>query len=592
MSSGIQTDVWSDLDMHCPAEWYGGYKEGRLLQAGDAERALSDWFTGDWSGSTFRFQLSDYDMRLRKQLAGTTDRYWNQPIAARMTTRANRAVLGTPYTIFVGPMIDAQPLNPLQWEITVGDAISAGILSDRLQLPFRQIKDGFLDQLDAVSERLDPETPEPILYGEHRRIPLVSADSEQGFRPVPTYLGIMGGRHVWMVAGHACKQLGNIFLDGVAHGEGTNFLIATHPNHLSTFGTPYNDFLSSTYGVMRRYTLIFGVEGDPEADSVALGEVELTVDVNGIEDIGDGSGELIRKRFLQYKHFLINFVAHQGQDSYQSGEWLSTPQWSLMDAEVDVVEESSFDDADAISVERYPGLSPYFGYTGAAAIGVRSGDRAGVRDWIAKWNRSCGCRFGINHFGQMRIVLLHPTETAKAAARLYTDNYEILAGSFGTSVRWDMQATSIPFRTDYEHATGVWRTTNTAVNSEAIALYGRDIQSEIREYPFAPGIAESNHLAVLESRLRAHPLRFIRMEGIVGPDPASGDSLGYLDLGDYFKYLHYDAVTAQREERLAQVVRHTVRASARRVAIEAIDCEAYIGYDVEGSPGGSWGGSP
>src|SRR5688572_14842955 len=96
---GVSTDVWSDFNMHCPPDWYGGFKEGRLLSAGDAERSLSDWFTGDYVGSTFRYSLADTDGRLRAQLASTTDRYWTEPVAVRMTTRENRAVLGTPYTV-------------------------------------------------------------------------------------------------------------------------------------------------------------------------------------------------------------------------------------------------------------------------------------------------------------------------------------------------------------------------------------------------------------------------------------------------------------------------------------------------------------
>lgn len=115
--------------------------------------------------------------------------------------------------------------------------------------------------------------------------------------------------------------------------------------------------------------------------------------------------------------------------------------------------------------------------------------------------------------------------------------------------------------------------------------YGAEILGDVREYRFAPGITMSDHLARMEVLQRKDPPRLIVLEATVGPDYLN-ESLGYLDLGDYIRYTHFDAVSDLSEVRLAQIVRHQVQASRRRVQIEAVDCEDLIGFDVLG------GGSP
>jgi len=595
------TNFYSDQDMQCPGSYYGGFKEARVIAFGNADRALSHPWTGDWTGSTFSLQLSDYDRSIRERFASPTGRYWSEPLTVRMISRAARATLRTPYTPFVGPIIDATPTKPLAWDLTLGDIVSHTVLYDQGLLPWRLIRDGCLDQLSVVSDSLDSETPEPIIYGIHRRVPGIDPASPQGFCVTPTYLGIMDVSgddfHVWLLASHACADVPDIRVDTVSviADEGTQWLVPHHTGHDTEFGAPYIDFPSSTYGNDRRYSLIFGLVTDLEAaapaltdpDACALGHKQLTVEVEGIEPNGDGTGDAITDRILQYEDFLINYVAHRGPDGYQSGARLTTPSWALFDGDVPVIDEASFDACSAIGVERLPffddGSGTPAGYVGAAVIGARAGDRAGVRRWIASWNRSCGVRFGITHFGQIRICMLHPTAAIKAAAPLIRDATEILAGSFDTHVRWSEQANRIPFRADYNHATGVWTTTDVAEDLDAITNYARELLGEQREYAFAPGITMAYHLARLELLTTTHPPRTIVFEAPVVDE--RGETLASLDLGDYFRYRHFASVSSGPASiRLAQVVRHQVQVGARRVRIEALDCEDLLGYD--GTPAG------
>lgn len=613
----VVTDTYSDHDMQCPASWENGFKEGIVLEFGDGSRQASHPVTGDIVGSTFTVTLSDHRRRFREQLSSLLDRYWNGPHTVRMTTRANRAALGSAYTAFVGNIVDAQPRGPLAWELTLGDLVTDLLLSDQAQLPWRQIRDsGILPALDLVSDTLDLETPEPIIYGEHRRVPDVSPASPQGFIYEPTYLGIQtlgfpgspgqNQWYVWLVAGHALKFIPDVYtvdnsdptippvVTSVLADEGVAWLIPHYGgwNALHS-GNPYVDFRSPTTGADQRYTLIYGKVGSTDPERVISGQVQLAVAIMGIEDVGDSTGSLITDRLLQYEHFFINYVANAGPASYQAGNWLDNPTWSFFDSSVPICDTDSFEQASAIAAGRLPspGSPTVAGYIGAAIIGAHAGDRATARRWLADWNRSCGVRSAWTHFGQYRVGMLHPTAAIKAAAPLYTDSWEMLRDSFGTTVRWDQHANRIPFRADHEHTSGQWKTTGLADAGTSLANYNRSIVGEMRDYPFAPGITHAYHLARIESLMYQDPPRCPAFEATVGPDN-NGDSLGNLDVFDYVRYKSFQGINDDRGEiRLAWLTYHQVQSGKRRVRVELLDCEDLIDFDAPsidlstGSPG-------
>jgi hypothetical protein len=593
-------DAFSDLEMQDPSTYYGSYKQPFLLHAGDAERALSDPITGDVVSSTFRFVLGDQDEdedssagRLRAQLASEIDKYWTLPAWFFCTTRANRAELGLPFTAFAGRIVDVQPAFPRALEITLGDLLTERIVNDKLQIPWRLIRDGFLNQLDAVSEKLDLEQPEPIIYGEHNRTADGSPSTETGYRVEPIYLGVetvnSSEKHVWLIAGHACKDV-RVFVDDVEQTEANGWLIPGDAGFTSAFGASYVDKASSTFGTTRRYTLLYGTFGGgsrpfgrfrtSNADACAVGDKTLTVAVQGIESVGDGSGTLITDYYDIYKHFTVNFLANAGPDSYQSGAWLDSPQWSNPNGTViDVVHEASFDDCGDIAAQRIDG-----GLIGAVAIGLRAGDRSGPSRWIAEFNRNGFCQSGPVEPFQWGITTLHPTHAAKDAAVHYTDAYEVVEGSFSTAMEWDRHATHFPWRTDYEQTTGVWKSSGVVESAEV--NYYEHKEASVREYLFVPGEQQGEHLATLEAGLLANPPRLIKFDAPIGPD-LNDDSLAYRNPGEYITYEHFDAVTEERGARLAYVQRVGVRGSARRAYIVAMDVEDLINFDVGGSPAGS-----
>lgn len=578
---------WSDQDMQCPSTYYGGFKEARVMSFGVAERRLAV----EWQGSTIQLRVSDFDRSLRQALAGFTDRYWTREAwTVRIISREARAALEVALPVFVGPVIDAQPSPPLAMDVTLGDIVSRNLLSDRHQIPWRQIGDGPLDLFDELLEGLDLEAPEPIIYGEHHRILGDDPASGHGFRFTPILIGkrtVSGDQYwVWLVAGHAVADIPTAdvrdadgVLTDILPDEGSDWLIPHQAGFLGEFGAPYEDLASQTFGNDRRYTFIYGKVGATNPDAAAAGEVALLISVDGVEPNGDGSGTVITDRLEQYEHFLINYVANNGPQSYQSGAWLTNPEWSIFDQDVTIIDETSIEDCIVTAFARLDD-----GYIGAAVIGGTSSDRRGVRDWLALWNRSCDTQIGPNKYGQLMLSMLSPTQALKDAAPILTDAYEILDGSFQPGIGWDEQATQIQFRFDFNHLTGGWEGLETIVWADAEASYGRKIIGEAREYRFAPGITQANHVAGLELRRVQEPPRYVSL------GTAFRDDLNELELGDYINYQHFAAVhttegsPAPAEYRLAQIQGIAIDVDRRTLRFDCLDCEDLIDYDADVSP--------
>ncbi len=595
------TDSYSDVFLACPSDVENGPKEALVATSGRSERMASDHRTGEWSGGSFQFELID-DGRFRRQQASFTDRYWDT-VTVKMTTRGNRAIKGPWYVVHHGPVVEAKPIRPKGFRITLGDIVSRLLITDDgagADVPFRKIGDGFIDDsvgvMLTVDEHLDRDTPEPQVYGSHRRVPDIDPASPQGFCVLPIYLGTrdLSGNdyHVWMIAGHAVSDIPAwhvISPDGSTANftsEGSDWIVSHHAGHTAEFGAPYEDLRSATYGIDRRYTLFYGLVTDPFADvedltdpdACALGHKQLLVAVDGVEDVGDGSGVLITDRIQQYKHWLINYVANAGLNGYQSGNWLTNPTWDLFGSTVDVIDEDSFDACSAIAALRLPSndYEPTAGYIGAAVIGQSAGDTKSVKSWIAEWNRSCGLQHCITRKGQYKVFMLSPTQAIKDAAPFYNDQNHIIRNSFEEDLRYPEQANVVPFQADFNPGTGVWVTRDTFTWPDSIEKEQRSIPSEVLNYRFAPGITQSYHLARIEGlRSLWAPKVFTIETNLLDKH---NDSLAYREIGDYITYQSRFAIANSTGEiRLAQVQKLQVLTGERKVLAECLDCEDLIG---------------
>lgn len=610
--------IFSDIEMNCPAEWYGGPKDARVERTGYGERTASDFVTGEPTSATMTFRLADKDFFFRRAMASRDRRHWIDPVTVHMTTRDNRAALGQAYLVFVGPIIDAQPARPLAWEFTLADVVTQRIRNDRAVHPSRLIGDGFIHDVNPnalgtrvlLSSALNYETPEPTIYGEHRRVRDVDPPSAHGFEVDLTehYLGIWNidgsDKHVWIAAAHACAGFPDVNVvapDGthttVIPDEGLGWWIPHYAGWTSIFGAPYVDIRSTSFGNDRRYALILGLVGLPNQDACAYSSGGYAMDpapevplrlmafIDGIEPNGDGSGGVIWQGPLQYKHWQKNYGTRTAADSYQAGPWKASPVWSLPfgDGDVPLVDEPSYDVVQAIGELRYPsdgGEPPRAGIVGAAIIGAKAGDVHPLTYWEAVFNRSNFTASGWTRRGQHRIGTPHPTEAVKAAARLYTDALEMREGSFETIIRGRDQANRIPWRNDPDYASGTFKGSGKVDAGDSIANYDREILGAERLLNFAPGVTMATHIAFLHSWLFKDPPRDVVFEDTVGPDPITGESLGYSDLFDWIAYRHYGAVGTAGQIRLAWIVRNQVQAGARKVLAQAWDLDDLIGFDI------------
>jgi hypothetical protein len=229
--------------------------------------------------------------------------------------------------------------------------------------------------------------------------------------------------HRFVVAGHAIKEITSIFQGTVrvdAGNYGVTFCVPGQTGYSTYFPNTGSPQYVDING--RRYTCIM-VRG-PQGDAAADGTQPLSVNVRGAEDAGDGSGALIDALADIYKHLVINWWLQ----SYQSGAWLTAPDWptDVDGTIVSQVDEASFDALKALHNARLTG-----GYPGAIALGI-SRETLTLKNAIARMNLSCDCGSFFNRNSQFAVSGLDLSSATLAAAKHYDQANDTIAGSFDT----------------------------------------------------------------------------------------------------------------------------------------------------------------
>lgn len=312
--------------------------------------------------------------------------------------------------------------------------------------------------------------PVPIIYGNM---------SDQGIDGGPgrgqcaaVYAGIYtladGNQyHKFIVAGHAVKAITGIYTEGGTTGVGTSPATSVGDLAATTAaGTggpwivPGYDAWEDMFGPGaalfedingRRYTVVYGKVGTRTAD-VGAGYYDATdrdatplaFNVEGVEDIGDGTGTLITDGFAIYKHFLRNFLL----GDYASGNWPTTgPVWP--ETTVEVLDDASFDAASVVCGTRIDG-----GYTGAVIIG--GGDeQASVRDWIQRFNQSLDCFVGMSRNFQFMCRVMDLSLGNLALARPYNQVNSMFGDSFNVKLEPIENVVTYSYSRDF--ALSSWR---------------------------------------------------------------------------------------------------------------------------------------
>lgn len=258
--------------------------------------------------------------------------------------------------------------------------------------------------------------------------------------------------HKFLIAGHACKSIDELYVDGVAQKIGTDssqagsggiWLIPGYAGWTAAgFSDVYVDISS------HRYTVIYGKVGqrgpDRGAELIAADALPfqsapayapLSLSLQGIEDDGDGGGTLITDVLRQFEHCLENFILQ----SYDTGGWLTPPTYED-DPSVPLIDGDSFDAAVAVAAARIGG-----GYPGAGIIGA-NGERVDIRAAIAAFNRSADVNLAFNRQGQIMVSMIDYAVSSLWSAEKVKDVNDILEDSFSTEDDFGSNYNVVPYR--------------------------------------------------------------------------------------------------------------------------------------------------
>lgn len=263
------------------------------------------------------------------------------------------------------------------------------------------------------------------------QIPGTTITIDRGRGAVPViYVGIrdVGGTdfHEFVICGHAISSIIAWYYGGVRQDPAKadeldptlqTILIPGKAAYHARFGTAfkYRDYNG------RRYTCLFVKDGTSIADAAINGSAPITVNVVGIETVGDGVGAPIVKLAQIYKHFALNFLLA----GWDGGYWnFVVPTWpeDVDGAVYPTLDIQSFDDIEAIQDLRIDG-----GYTGAIMFGGPNDGALSSRDAMARLNVSNDCQCGFNRNSQLFVTIFDDDIAVLNAARTYVDLRDILS---------------------------------------------------------------------------------------------------------------------------------------------------------------------
>jgi hypothetical protein len=431
-------------------------------------------------------------------------------------------------------------------------------------------------ELDIL--KMDGDPPSVNNTGDGPGTPESSVTTDTGAGVVPViYVGqrTLGDGNAWhefLICGHAITAIESWYVGGVRQWSATEavapgpWLMPGHPGYTAAVGAAtYRDYNA------RRYAVCYGLVGVTEPDAAAAGTTRLTLNVQGIETIGDGTGVLIQDLHQQYKHLVTNWILQ----SYQAGAWLATPTFDD-DATVTQLAEASFDAASATAAERLTGdvvdvatVTPAFalGYRGGGILGA-NGEHPTVRDVIARLNISGDVDSGFNRHGQFIVAMVSESLATQAAAIALDDVSDVFADTFEILDDLSAHFNQMPYSyaRDYPgtHDSG-WIGSGTLEDAVSIDNYGGD--------PFrAPDLLLEwvRHQATAEDVVGR---RLLRMKD---PPRIATFTIGLsgmnYDLGEVLTLTHFQGVGAAGwSGQPLRIVRHQADPDQGTVTLEALD---------------------
>lgn len=516
--------TFAQRQLNDAGSYYGGYKAPRLLDISSIKRDASDWFTGAWQTQSASLTVADTDFYFRNLFGlGTPRSYSESALWIYMISEAQRRAGGTPRLLFYGNVYD----DPLSQGLTVtfqaNDIIggSYNLFAEEEQVPNRLItKTDFPNIPDDAHLSDGRELGVPIIYGR--------LNDETGLRGIVRLINVgamtLNGTSypaVGLLCGHAVSDIISIYKEttvvaGADYGSSIWAPGYTGWTTIVPSGALYNDIGGN------RYTLIpmSGTHATDFANGVAY-----TVNVEGIEDVGDGTGTLISDLVLQYKHALVNWMV----GNYASGAWLTPATYEFFPgggSTLSTVDTDSFDTANALLISQFGGSK------GAFVIG-HGGNRTTARQVLQDINISLpNVMLRVDMYGRLSVVALNLSRSALLSGKRTSDwRMDILKDPPRQVTRrkdWHFNDLSYQFAQNYTD--GRWIGADEVFNSDSITRYGRTLKLN-RQYPCLRDNTSAQTAAIEQLNFMIDPPRFYTWSEALGG--LRNDVLDAVPITDY-----------------------------------------------------------
>lgn len=214
----------------------------------------------------------------------------------------------------------------------------------------------------------------------------------------------------------------------------------------------------------RRYTVCYAF--GPRSDLNRTGRVPLVGNIPGIEDVGNGTGDVITDLFEQVLHALVNWFLPD--TPYQSGTWLNVPtvgDGAELYSRLDV---PSFRAVQTYSASLMGG-SPSTGFQGAWIMGGEAPTYT-LQTFLETVLKNSRAKAGIDRHGRLFLSMLDPDA---ALTRSVSDVTDVIEKSFKARRRRDLVRNVVKSRYQRRYAAPLSR----ATPAESVVLHPQNTES-------------------------------------------------------------------------------------------------------------------
>jgi hypothetical protein len=312
--------------------------------------------------------------------------------------------------------------------------------------------------------------------------------------------------------------------------EGVEYILPSSPQW--PHDDPYLE-LTNAAGETIRMT-VFYARG-PRVAHHRDGVVTMAVNGCGMEETGDGTGDLVDQAFYAGQLFINEHILKDNGTGYLSGNYGGLETFSDGDAQLWT---SKWTAAQTLSISRVGGS----GYLAAWAIH----EPITVREWVRRFCLTFDCRLAVNRFGQIYPVLIDDLADVDTGRRYREreEGVELLDQSFA----FDELENRITYNYDYDSDAQTFRVTNQTIeDAESIAanvpggVYGATNPRGVYETGPQELYCTRDETTAVDTRAR----RLARNKRAPRYVTHAQDLIGLEDdLGDQTRFTHRDGLGA------------------------------------------------